>query len=114
MYCKLTNWLRMSNILPMRRKDIIWYIYHVEKRGNHPGLCDLFGTVLSRFCKYYLSIRDVFPKFTIDEAKKFNCFPDSNGANYWWKCGDWEGDRMHFLNYLYDEYKNDKTKIRDL
>jgi len=98
---------------PVCRVDVLKRV-----RNHHDlGLCYSISDALLHFklppyngicdtVKYY------FPLFTRKNASAF----DANGELYWWPCGEWipGKGRMAFLEWLIEQYKDDKTDLRTL
>jgi len=63
----------------------------------------------------YDHLKELFPEFSLDNAKKlgFNpCYYDDNVYRWWWKPGEWNG-RKRFLKWLIKYYKNDTSDFKD-
>ena len=112
-------WIFIKRIfrLPVTRYDILKC---AKKRAikypeTYGGICNIITDTL--LFDFGLSIecflKDYFPKFTYENALKFGAIPEHEHM-YWWKYKDWKGDRMKFLNWLIQEYKDDKTDLREL
>lgn len=100
---KIILWLKMHHWIPVYRKDILEYAKDIDKKGFR-GLCGLIEFVLIRF-----DIVAEFPLFNEDNALLFDA--DIKHL-YWWKRGDWSGGRMEFLNWLIEQYEDDKEDLR--
>lgn len=100
----------ISNLfnLPVTRKEVL----KRAKKLKRAGLCFSIDRALIDYEIYsnHLLIT-YFPKFKREEALKF-------GANksdaWWWEHDVWDTGRMDFLNWLIDQYKDDKTDLRKL
>ena len=64
--------------------------------------CVLYNTLLITKC---------FPKFRREEALKFGANKEDD---WWWESDVWNTGRMDFLNWLIDQYKDDKTNLRKI
>ena len=102
----------ISNLfnLTVTRKEVL----ERAKKYKNYGLCYAINRALIyyklTFSTDYDIIKSIFPLFKIDNAyriAKANPFKD-----YWWPKGEWNTGRMDFLNWLIEQYKNDKTDLR--
>jgi len=100
----------ISNLfnLPVTRKEVLERAKKVQKTGICYSIIDAFEDYgIPKH--YYLSV--YFPKFVKRNALNF-------GADrlriYWWKPDVWDTGRMDFLDWLIEEYKDDKTNLRKL
>lgn len=100
---------------PVHRVDVLKRV-----RTHHDlGLCYSINDALLHFkvpsyngngvcdnAKHY------FPLFTRENATAFNV----TGELYWWPCGEWipGTGRMAFLDWLIEQYKDDKTDLKTL
>lgn len=89
------------------RKDILEYAL---KHNHNKGVCraiwdSLYHYGLNRFINRYL------PLANAHNAKKFNAEFRYDG--YWWPLGDWT-DRIKYLKWLLEQYKDDKTNLKEL
>ena len=114
---KLKKKLKVKHILPIRRCDII---EHAKELSNgvvkYPGICFLLRQSLLDFHYYYDSvynIKELFPLLTLENARIHggDCSSRACEGGYWWDYG-WSGGRERFFQWLYEQYKDDKTKIR--
>lgn len=103
---KVKNFLR----LPVTRVEVLEHAKELQGTHQYQGLCFLIEDALSAYgiCPF-ASI--VFPKFSPKYARQFGAFCD---YGYWWDRGEWDTGRLDFLNWLINEYKDDKTNIRKL
>lgn len=99
---------------PIYRVDILRYVKYIEHCW---GLCHSINSALV-YCNVDVTaisidayISRFFPLFKRKYAEPFNAQPL---AVFWWPLGDWTGGRMDFLNWLIDQYKDDKTDLRKL
>lgn len=98
---------------PIYRVDILRYVKYIEQSL---GLCHSIHFAL--FCcnihvptEVEPTVSRFFPLMDRKNAKPFNAH---SRAPHWWPAGDWTGGRMDFLNWLIDQYKDDKTDLRKL
>ena len=98
---------------PIYRVDILRYVKYIERSV---GLCPSIRFALFR-CNIQMPavikplVPIFFPLMDRKNAEHFNAIPLNI---YWWPMGDWTGGRMDFLNWLIDQYKDDKTDLRKL
>lgn len=98
---------------PVRRVDVLKRV-----RNHHDlGLCYSISDALVHFkLPPYSGICDTtkyyFPLFTRENASAF----DANAELYWWPFNEWipGKGRMAFLEWLIEQYKDDKTDLRTL
>lgn len=111
-------WIFIKRIfkLPITRYEVLRC---AKKRAiKHPeiygGICNIIIDILTLDFDLSMegTLKDYFPKFTYENAFKFGAIPGEHV--YWWKHKDWKGDRMKFLDWLIQEYKDDKTNLRKL
>ena len=104
------------------RKDILEYALkhhrHTLPRENHGGLCISIYEALLHYGidTYPKPIKIVFPLFTRNNASNlFNaCLYENSLVDYWWPRGEWNTGRLDFLKWLIEQYKDDKTNLKDL
>lgn len=100
---------------PIYRVDILRYVKYIEQRS---GLCHSISSALSHCNVYKTTETDVGAVvsrfFSLMFRKNAEHFNASYNAGFWWPVGDWTGGRMDFLNWLIDQYKDDKTDLRKL
>jgi len=106
--------LFISNLLrlPVTRKEVL---QRAKKYQNQTfGLC----MAIKYACFDYHLKWDpdiIIPKFTNENALKFGASESNAGRlEYWWKFGVWNTGRLDFLDWLIEEYKDDKTNLRKL
>ena len=58
----------------------------------------------------HVSAKKCFPKFTVENAEKFG----AEKTFSWWDEEYWNTGRKEFLDWLIEQYKNDKENLRDL
>ena len=98
---------------PIYRVDILRYVKYIKQRS---GLCESICSALFR-CNIYMpteieaAVSRFFPLMDRKNAEHFNALYHTG---YWWYADDWTGGRMDFLNWLIDQYKDDKTDLRKL
>jgi hypothetical protein len=59
-----------------------------------------------------IEAKKLFPKLSRSNAYDFHLNEDDDG--YWWVPGDWKGGRMQFLDWLIEEYRDDKEDLRNI
>jgi len=100
----------ISNILnlPVTRKEVL----KRAKKLKREGLCFSIDRVLIDYGIYInVDYHSLFPKFRREEALNFGA--EKKGA-WWWEQDVWDTGRMDFLNWLIEEYKDDKTNLRKI
>lgn len=93
--------------LPVSRKTILNRAAKLYK-GKTDGLCDALERSLIDY-GIYISATNAFSEFfTQENAKGFG------GINpgWWWPRKDWTSGRSEFLDWLIEQYKDDKTNLR--
>ena len=106
---KIKNFLH----LPVTRYELLQYAKELQAAHAYRGLCHLLDDALMGYDIHPLHLDELLPKYNIEYAR---CF----GAHYhlyhgyWWERGRWDIGRLDFLNWLINEYKDDKTNIRKL
>lgn len=109
----------ISNLfrLPVTRVEILTYAKRLAEK--HPdrylGLCLLIQDSLRFYgittqC-YTTEERYYFPLYTRQNAF---CFGATKDTAYWWHPCQWNTGRMDFLDWLIEQYKDDKTNLRKL
>lgn len=113
------------------KKDILEYAlkHHKYTFGeNYNGLCI---TLIKSFNHYNINISTLriiyyLPLFNINRAILFNInraisfnveqyyFGKINYTYYWWPKGEWDTGRLDFLKWLLEQYKDDKTNLKEL
>ena len=100
----------ISNLLnlPVTRKEVL----ERAKKIKNSGLC---YSVINALYNYGLHsphpLKNYFPKFMRENALQFGA--DKRG-DWWWEPEIWNTGRMNFLDWLIEEYKDDKTDLRKL
>ena len=113
---KATTKLKLKKLfhLPIYRIDVLKAVR--ENHSRHLCLCSAIAYALrpltglypcSEFIQYY------FPLFGGKEVFDFGAHTNYVG-NYWWPVGDWSAGRLDYLDWLIEQYKNDKTDISGL
>ena len=101
----------ISNLLnlPVTRKEVL----KRAKKIKHGGICFSVIDVLEDYglLNNYHYLTEYFPKFTKENALQFGADKE---RNWWWKPDVWDTGRMDFLDWLIEEYKDDKTDLRKL
>lgn len=100
----------ISNLfrIPVTRKEVL----KRAKKIKRSGICYSVISALRDYgvpCNHWLD--EYFPKFTKENALQFGADKDDN---WWWTPNVWDTGRMDFLNWLIEEYKDDKTDLRKL
>lgn len=98
----------ISNLfnLPVTRKEVL----KRAKRYKGPGLCYTIGKAFEDYNIIVFNISLVLPLFNKNNTKQFG----GSLGGYWWDWGVWNTGRMAFLNWLIEQYKDDKTNLRKL
>ena len=97
---------------PIYRVDILEYVKY-----NHElfeGLCIAIDISLLINLETNFNIQEIpqlFPKFNVNNAIPFGA---SEKSSWWWRPDDWVGGRMAYLDWLIEEYKDDKEDLRKL
>lgn len=105
--------LKFLYLNPIYRIDILEYVknHHEEYYGICEGIEDAC-------CKFQLgspySSRLIIPKLSLRYAKNFSIREKATEDGFWWKPNNWDTGRLDFLNWLINEYKDDKTDLRYL
>lgn len=97
---------------PIYRVDILRYVKYNHELCN--GLCSAIDVSLdinlgTKFC--IQKKPQLFPKFNFNNAIPFGA---SEKSAWWWRPHDWDGGRMAYLDWLIEEYKDDKEDLRKL
>ena len=102
----------ISNLfnLPVTRKEVL----KRAKKLKRVGLCSSIAEALRNYGVYsnvpHL-FTEYFPKFREEEALNFGA---EWKLGWWWEPDVWNTGRMDFLDWLIEEYKDDKTDLRKL
>lgn len=100
----------ISNLfkLPVTREEVL----KRAKKIKISGICYSLITALKDYgIPYNRLLREYFPKFTRENALQFGA---DNENVWWWIPYVWSTGRMNFINWLIEEYKDDKTNLRKL
>ena len=100
----------ISNLFqfPVTRKEVLLR----AKKLKECGLCLSFCHVLNKYnISHNYQYTRYFPKFVRKNALPFGANKD---VDYWWEPYIWNTGRMDFLDWLIDQYKDDKTNLRKL
>ena len=100
--------------LPITRVEVLKLAKAKVERNpkEYPGLCILLENTINM--NYNIWLKDprwVFPLYNPMYAKLFGATTD---IGFWWERDEWDTGRLDFLNWLIEQYKDDKTDIRDL
>lgn len=111
----LKFWIKKTFNLPVYRKDVLERVklFHDKYRG----LCEgIFKNIMYFNLKTNIRCNDInveyIPKFK-SNVKNYNINIIFLGG-YWWNKNVWTTGRMDYLNWLINEYKDDKTNLRKL
>ena len=105
---KIILWLKRHHWIPVYRKDILEYAKNMDKEG-FSGLCMLIDSSIFDFNLLHKWKVVLFPLFKRGNALSFGA--DKEWA-YWWEEDDWSGGRMQFLDWLIEQYKNNREDLR--
>lgn len=100
----------ISNLfnLPVTRKEVL----KRAKKLKRPGLCFSIDEALRDYgINLDYPFMKLFPKFEREEALNFGAEKEDA---WWWEHDVWDTGRMDFLNWLIEEYKDDKTNLRKI
>ena len=99
----------ISNLfnLPVTKVEVL----KRAKKYRFNGLCHAISKAHSDYKVDWISHSIIFPRFNRYEAIRFGAHR-SNA--YWWEPGDWKSGRMAFLNWLIEQYKDDKEDLRKI
>ena len=85
------------------------------KKLKRAGLCSSIEEALRDYGVYsgvvHPCLVECFPKFRREDAINFGAHKLDS---WWWDYNGWDTGRMDFLNWLIEEYKDDKTNLRKL
>ena len=102
---KVKNFLH----LPVTRVEVLEHAKELQSTCQYPGLCLLLNNALDHY-NIWPFPSTIFPKFKVEYAKHFG----ASYRGYWWERDRWDTGRLDFLNWLIQQYKNDRTNIRKL
>lgn len=104
----LKIWLSRIFRLPVSRRAILRRVVKLYK-GKTDGLREALEWSLIDYGIYLLAA-DVFSEFlTRENAKGFG----GTLPGFWWPKKDWTSGRSEFLDWLIEQYKDDKTNLRN-
>lgn len=89
------------------RRDILKYAL---KHNHDQGVCCAIWRSLEHY-NLALSIDWYLPLANFDNAKRFKA--NRNYGAYWWPLSDWT-NRIEYLQWLFNQYKDDKTNLKKL
>ena len=89
------------------RKDILEYAL---KHNHNQGVCRALWNSLHHY-GLYINTNRYLPLANFSNAKIFNARSRNDG--YWWPLGDWT-NRTKYLKWLLEQYKDDKTNLKEL
>ena len=102
---------KSKELKPIYRVDVLKLVK--KNYRDYSGLCYSIRISLYELSNYnivpYVNLRYYFPLFRRDNAKMFG----ADGYVFWWTANDWTTGRMDFLDWLIEQYKDDKTDLRD-
>lgn len=107
---KLIIFLKTWHILPVYRRDVLRYLkHHCE---DYAGICQGIEDVCKNVFRIanYVNTSALFPEHCFSNAKPFtdkNSYP----SGYWWPADNWSTGRMEYLDWLIEQYKDDKTNL---
>ena len=113
---KATTKLKLKKFfhLPMYRVDVLRAVR--ENRSRYMCLCNAIACALRPLVDFYpsyVSIKYYFPVFGGKEVFNFGAHANREDT-YWWLVGVWSTGRLDYLDWLIEQYKDDKTDIRKL
>ena len=115
---KLKKKLKTKHILPVYRCDVIECAKEqlINSVLPIPGICSLLRYTLCEFNFNYFecNIKEIFPLLTLENARIHggDCSPYASEKGFWWERNCWSDGRKRFFQWLCEQYKDDKTKIR--
>lgn len=82
-------------------------------KKQYSGICLLLNSAILDFNRFNCDVKEVFPLLTLENARIHggDCSPNAC-ENGWWWVGGWTGGREKFFQWLCEQYKDDKTKIK--
>lgn len=89
------------------RKDILEYALH---HNHDTGVCNAIWCSLSHY-GLVRNIEKYLPLENMDNAKKFKA--KYRCDRYWWPLNDWT-DRIKYIKWLLEQYKDDITNLKEL
>ena len=101
----------MSNSfqVPVTRKEVLERAKKIKKYGICYSITQaLVGYDILFDCRF---LNIWFPKFVRDNALQFGA---NTYSKWWWEPDVWDTGRMDFLDWLIEQYKDDKTDLRKI
>lgn len=89
------------------RKDILEYAL---KYHHTSGVCNAIWSSLLHY-NLSMNINKYLPLANLHSAINFKARLRYDG--YWWPLGDWT-NRIEYLKWLLEQYKDDKTNLKEL
>ena len=100
----------ISNLfnLPVTRKEVL----ERAKKIRKSGICSSLIFALEDYCiPCSLQLKMYFPQFVRMNALQFGA---DTSYEWWWEPDVWDTGRMDFLDWLIEQYKDDKTDLRKI
>lgn len=99
--------------LPVRRKSVLTLAKKIRTKHSNVGLCAAISSALTEYGIWKdRTLKEFFPEFTFENAKeKFKA--DGTKEFFWWIDYN-DPNRIEFLDWLIEQYKNDKTNLRKI
>lgn len=89
-------------------------VLNKAKELKRAGLCYSIQEAMAYYGLPIVSISELtsyFPLFTRSRAFSFGA---RSCRAFWWRYGVWDTGRMDFLNWLIEQYRDDKTDLRTI
>ncbi len=97
---------------PIYRVYILEYAKYNHKFCDGSCIAIDVSLLINLETKFHIpKIPQLFPKFNINNAIPFGAYEK---IGWWWRPHDWDGGRMAYLDWLIEEYKDDKEDLRKL
>lgn len=118
-------WIKFKSIfnLPIYRKDALIWAKHYYANGDCAGLCYAIEDSISDLIHVHNKPQHFIPLLNPNVARSFQnkhgvdtSTTRYNSGCFWWRPRVWElnDGRLGFLNWLIEQYKDDKTDLRKL
>ena len=118
-------WIKFKSIvhLPIYRKDVLIWAKHYYANKYWEGLCEVIGNSINDLIHVYNRPQHFIPLLNPKVVKVFHkkhgvdiSATRYNDGYFWWQPRVWEldGGRLGFLNWMIEQYKDDKTNLRKL
>lgn len=118
-------WIKFKSIvhLPIYRKDLLIWAKHYYASKDCAGLCYAIENSISDLMHVYNAPPHLIPLLNPEVVRiyhKIHGVDTSttryNSGCFWWQQCVWElnGGRLGFLNWMIEQYKDDKTNLRKL